>query len=108
MCCGAGDPVVFHTLLLAVAHDLRLEGNAGLTTRTLQVPVDRDLVARDDAAPVGAQQDVVDGRAARLHTGAGERLPGFGGEAHRKNPRGRWWTRRSRSRPGYGRRPGRP
>src|ERR1700757_292453 len=86
MCCGAGDPVVFHTLLLAVAHYLRLEGNAGLTTRTLEVPVDRDLVARDDAAPGGAQQDVVDGRAARLHAGAGERLAGFGIEHERNDP----------------------
>ena len=63
-----------------------LEGNAGLSTRTLQVPIDRDFVAGDDTAPVGAEQDVVDGGSAGLHTGAGKWLAGLGIEHEGNDP----------------------
>src|SRR6516225_1552243 len=87
MRCGAGDPVVLDTALLAVAHDVLLEGDAGLPARAAQVPVDRDFVAGDDAAPVSTKQDVVDGRAAGLHTGAGKRPAGVGIEHEGDDPR---------------------
>src|SRR6201996_8387497 len=87
MRCGTGDPVVFGASFLAVADDVLLECDAGLSARALQVPVDGDFVARDDAAPVGAQQDVVDGRASGLNTAARQRLAGIGIEDERDYPR---------------------
>src|ERR1700752_141597 len=87
MRCRAGDPVVFDALLLAVAHDFGLERDAGLSTRTLQVPVDGDLVAGDDATPMGAQQNVGDGGAAGLYTGAWKWLAGLWIEHEGNDPR---------------------
>src|ERR1700730_2764779 len=86
MRCGAGDPVIVDALLLAVADYVLLEREAGLPAGALQVPIDRDFVAGDDATPVGAKQDVVDGRTAGLDAGAGQWLAGGGSEHRRDNP----------------------
>src|SRR6267154_204749 len=84
---SAGYAIVLHTLFLAVADDVVLERDAGLATRADQIPVDGHLVAGDDPAPVGLEQDVVHRGTAGLSALARERLAGFRIQHERDDPR---------------------
>src|SRR5258708_20668420 len=84
---SAGDAIVLNTLFLGGGDDVVLERDAGLATRADQIPVDGHLVAGEDPAPVGFEQDVVDRGAADLSALARERLAGFRIQHERDDPR---------------------
>src|SRR5262249_18485341 len=87
MRCRTGDLVFLGVFFLAEAHDAVFERKAGTAARARRVPVNGDLVAGDDTAPVTLVHDVVDGEPTSLFAGAGQRLTGIRIEDERDDPR---------------------